>query len=155
MNLLKATHSCKFSEVCSCSFALNATDLRNYHPPEGCSLAGDHANSPLAMLPPILHLSVPSLCPGKLTFEDCVTRTLFPLSSSWAWPMEGTRRISEGERWLRWHVSSLRPALTPCHGCGGVLSGCHSLQAALFCASCFNWPPGEMLHPFLVSHPYQ
>lgn len=78
MKLLKATHSCNFSEVFCCCLTLNASDLSNYCPPKGYSLAGDHTSSPLAMLPLILHLSVSSLIPGKLTFEDCMTKTLFP-----------------------------------------------------------------------------
>ena len=34
-------------------------------------------------------------------------------------------------------------------GCSGILSGCHSLQAALFHASIFNWASVEMLLLFL------
>lgn len=144
MKLLEATHSCNFSEVCSCSLTRKTSNLRNYYPPEGYSLAGDHRSS-LAMLPPIVHLSVSSLSPGKLIFEDCTTRTLFSLSSSWAWPVKVTRRISEGERRQSGDVSSLCAALILWPGYGGVLSGCHSLHGALFHASCFYWAPGEML----------
>lgn len=121
--------------------------------------AGDRAScSPLAGPSSVLHCSVSSLCPGKLAFTACIQIACpglsSPLSSSWAWPMGSLSKILDGERRKRWECFLSMSCLTLCPGCGGVLSGFHSLQAALFHASSFNWAPVEMLLLLLSLHFY-